>query len=113
VLNRRQQLHPRGDDRERITRAQQAAEALFTPKPQLRRPLRELRRLFITQDCFAGPNPRTPARQSAESFAERSRVRDAETSALTMHLIGLSVPIFFQRSSYLVDQLLPDFEAVF
>jgi hypothetical protein len=40
-------------------------------------------------------------------------VRDAETSALTMHLIGLSVPIFFQRSSYLVDQLLPDLEAVF
>jgi hypothetical protein len=35
VLNRRQQLHPRGDDRERITRARQAAEALFTPKPQL------------------------------------------------------------------------------
>jgi hypothetical protein len=35
VLNRRQQMHPRGDDRERITRARQAAEALFTPKPQI------------------------------------------------------------------------------
>jgi len=27
--------HPRGDDRERITRARQAAEALFTPKRQI------------------------------------------------------------------------------
>jgi hypothetical protein len=35
VLDRRQQMHPRGDDRERITRARQAAEALFTPRPQL------------------------------------------------------------------------------
>src|SRR4029077_2040513 len=35
VLNCRQQPHPRGDDRERITRARRDAEALFTPKPQL------------------------------------------------------------------------------
>ena len=35
LLNHRQQHHlPRGDDRERITSARQAAEALFTPKPQ-------------------------------------------------------------------------------
>jgi hypothetical protein len=35
VLNHRQQPHhPRGDDRERITSARQAAEALFTPKRQ-------------------------------------------------------------------------------
>jgi hypothetical protein len=37
VLNHRQQHHPpRGDDRERITSARRAAEALFTPK---RRPV--------------------------------------------------------------------------
>jgi hypothetical protein len=35
LLSRRQHPHPRGDDRERITRARQAAEALFTPKPQI------------------------------------------------------------------------------
>ena len=35
VLNRRQPAHPRGDDRELITRARQAAEALFTPKRQV------------------------------------------------------------------------------
>jgi hypothetical protein len=35
LLNHRQQQHhPRGDDRERITSARQAAEALFTPKRQ-------------------------------------------------------------------------------
>jgi hypothetical protein len=35
LLNHRQQQHDlRGDDRERTTSARQAAEALFTPKPQ-------------------------------------------------------------------------------
>jgi hypothetical protein len=35
LLNQRQQHHPpHADDRERITSARQAAEALFTPKPQ-------------------------------------------------------------------------------
>jgi hypothetical protein len=34
LLNHRQQQQPpHGDDRERITSARQAAEALFTPKP--------------------------------------------------------------------------------
>jgi hypothetical protein len=35
LLNRRQQPHTRGDDRERIKRARQAAEALFPPKRQV------------------------------------------------------------------------------
>jgi hypothetical protein len=40
LLNHReQQHHPRGDDRERITSARQAAEALFTPKPRAVEPL--------------------------------------------------------------------------
>ena len=33
MLSRPQQLKPRGDDPEQITRARQAAEALFTSKP--------------------------------------------------------------------------------
>ena len=33
MLSRQQQLKPRGDDPEQITRARQAAEALFTSKP--------------------------------------------------------------------------------
>jgi hypothetical protein len=32
ILLSRQHPHPRGDDRERIMRARQEAEALFTPK---------------------------------------------------------------------------------
>lgn len=38
ILLSRQQPHPRGDDRERITRARQAAEALFTAKPPVSTP---------------------------------------------------------------------------
>jgi hypothetical protein len=39
LLSRRQPLHPRGDDREGMTRARQAAEALFTPKRQITKQL--------------------------------------------------------------------------
>ena len=35
ILPSRYHPHPRGDDRERIRRARQEAEALFTPKPQI------------------------------------------------------------------------------
>lgn len=38
MLSRQQQSPPRGDDRERITKARQAAEALFTAKPPVSRP---------------------------------------------------------------------------
>jgi hypothetical protein len=38
LLRRQQQPDPRGDDLERITRARQAAEALFTSKPPVSRP---------------------------------------------------------------------------
>jgi len=38
LLSRQQQPYPRGDDRERITRARQAAEALFTSKPPVSGP---------------------------------------------------------------------------
>ena len=34
LLSRRQQIKPRGNDREQITRARQKAEALFASKPQ-------------------------------------------------------------------------------
>jgi hypothetical protein len=34
LLSRQQQITPRGDDRDQITRARQAAEALFTSKPR-------------------------------------------------------------------------------
>jgi hypothetical protein len=39
LLSRQQQPHPRSDDRERMTRAREAAEALFTVKPPVSEPL--------------------------------------------------------------------------
>ena len=57
LLNHRQQQHhPRGDDRERITSARQAAEALFTPKRQ------------PVEPSVSGPVP------SAEQPARKPRV---------------------------------------
>lgn len=38
LLLSQRQPHPRGDDRERVTRARQAAEALFTATPTVRTP---------------------------------------------------------------------------
>jgi hypothetical protein len=38
LLSRQPQPHPGGDDRERTTRARQAAEALFTPRRQVAEP---------------------------------------------------------------------------
>jgi hypothetical protein len=64
LLNHRQRHHlPRDDDRERITSARQAAEALFTPKP---RPL--------------GPSPSGPA-ASAERPARKPRVLPVSSPA--------------------------------
>jgi hypothetical protein len=38
VLNRWEKSNPGDDDRERVARARQTAEALFTPKPQVAEP---------------------------------------------------------------------------
>ena len=38
MFSRQQQIQPRGDDREQITRARQAAEALFRSKPPVSEP---------------------------------------------------------------------------
>jgi len=38
VLNRWEKTHPGDDDRERVTRARQTAEALFAPKQQVAEP---------------------------------------------------------------------------
>ena len=51
LFTRRQQQHPRGDDRDRITKARREAEALFTSKP----PIRET----------AVSHPQTPIDQAA------------------------------------------------
>ena len=52
LFGRKQQAHPRGDDRERITQARQAAEALFA-KPQSGTP-------SVSE---VGPTAKTPRKQ--------------------------------------------------
>ena len=49
MLSQRRQSYPRGDDRERISRARQAAEALFVSKPPVTDP--------------PGPEPILPAEE--------------------------------------------------
>jgi hypothetical protein len=51
LFTRRQQQHPRGDNRDRLTKARQEAEALFTSKP----PIKET----------AVPHPQMPVNQAA------------------------------------------------
>jgi hypothetical protein len=51
LFTRRQQQHPRGDDRDRIIKARREAESLFTAKP----PIRDT----------AVPHPQTPIDQAA------------------------------------------------
>jgi hypothetical protein len=53
LLRRQQHPDPRGDDHERITRARQAAEALFTSKPPVTRP-------SVPEAASADPPQRKP-----------------------------------------------------
>ena len=52
MLSRHNHTHSRGDDRERITRARQAAEALFSAKPPVSGP--------SVPDTAADQSPRKP-----------------------------------------------------
>jgi hypothetical protein len=54
--------HPRGDDRERITRARQAAEALFTPSRQITEQL-------VSDSQPAGQSARKPRVQAISPTA--------------------------------------------
>jgi hypothetical protein len=53
LLRRQQQPDPRSDDRERITRARQAAEALFTSKTSVSKP-------SVPETASADPPQRKP-----------------------------------------------------
>jgi hypothetical protein len=73
LLNHRQQQHDlRGDDRERIASARQAAEALFTPKPQPAEP----------SASDPAPSAEQPARKPRVlSILSPSPVRNEEVAA--------------------------------
>ena len=72
MLSRQQHPHPRGDDRERITRARQAAQALFTSQPPVSGPsvpdtapaqsARKPRALAISPPAARREEPKTPIR---------------------------------------------------
>jgi hypothetical protein len=60
LSSRQRQPHPRGEDREPITRAREAAEALFTPKPSanppsIRERASETRKPRVLQMISAAP----------------------------------------------------------
>jgi hypothetical protein len=83
ILPSRYHPHPRGDDRERITRARQEAEALFTPKRQ------------ITEEASDSP----PADQSARkprvlptSPTVPIRHEEVEAPASSQQQTGLEIP---------------------
>ena len=67
---RRQQQHPRGDDRDRITKARREAEALFTSKPSIRE--------------SAVSHPQTPVEQAAR----KPRILKALSTAPVRHQEG-------------------------
>ena len=71
-MDNRRHLHPRGDDRERITRARQAAEALFAPKPQ------------VTEPSVSNPLP------SADQSARKPRIL-ATSPPLEVEEVGTPV----------------------
>ena len=68
----RRQPHPRGDDRDRITKARREAEALFTSKP----PIRET----------AVSHPQTPVDQAAR----KPRILTALSTAPVRHQEGIA-----------------------
>jgi hypothetical protein len=100
--NRQQQHHPRGD-RERITRARQAAEALFTPKrqpvgpsvsdpvPSAERPARKPRVLPILSPPLVR-NEEVSAPVNSEPRTTRQIPRSHHARIRTWVNYGLTVP---------------------
>jgi hypothetical protein len=74
LFSRQQQIQPRGDDREQITRARQAAEALFRSKP----PVSE---------------PSVPASAPADQSARKPRVLRIISPAVPIRHEAVGVPL--------------------
>lgn len=75
MFSRQQQIQPRGDDREQITRARQAAEALFRSKPPV-----------------SGPSS-VPASAPADQSARKPRVLRIISPAVPIRHEALEVPV--------------------
>jgi hypothetical protein len=102
LLNHRQQQHhPRGDDRERITSARRAAEALFTPKPaepsvsnsvpSAEHPARKPRVLSILSPAPIR-NEEVPAPVNPEPRTTRQIPRSHHARIRTWVEYGLTIP---------------------
>jgi hypothetical protein len=110
LSSRHRQLHPRGEDRERISRARKAAEALFTSKqsanpPSARGPAAERRKprvLQIISPTLADRNDELeappvvsepPAREipRAEFARIRTWVKYGMTAAQVAQIYGVAV----------------------
>jgi hypothetical protein len=113
LLSRYRQPHARGRDREQIARARQAAEALFTAKPQaeppaaaelapIEPPVRKPRMLQISGPALAERNeaPETPSAAPAPSTREiprsefpriRTLVKYGMTAAQVAQVCGVGV----------------------
>jgi hypothetical protein len=111
VLNRWEKADPRDDDRERVARARQTAEALFTPKLQVAKPtvsgsvppadppVRKPRVLGISQPAAprreadespAGAEPRIAPKVPASQFARiRSWVKYGMTPTQVAKIYGV------------------------
>jgi hypothetical protein len=74
LFSRQQQIQPRGDDREQITRARQAAEALFRSTPPVR-------------------GPSVPASAGADQSARKPRVLRIISPAVPIRHEALEVPV--------------------
>ena len=107
----RQQPHPRADDRDRITKARQEAEALFAPKQpvsersfppltradqSVRQPrvLRTLPRPQVRHDQVEAPIERMPPEIPRSQFARiRTWVKYGMTAAQVAGVYGVAVGV--------------------
>jgi hypothetical protein len=74
LFSRQQQIQPRSDDREQITRARQAAEALFRSKPSV-------------------GEPSVPASAPADQSARKPRVLQIISPAVPIRHDAVEVPV--------------------
>jgi hypothetical protein len=104
LLSRQPQPHSRGDDRERIARARQAAEALFTPRRQVAepsvsdslpladQPVRRPRVLGISSPAPVAPEPQMAPEIPRSKFARiRSLVKYGMTVSQVAEVHGVAV----------------------
>jgi hypothetical protein len=85
LFSRVQQPHRRDDDHERVTRARQAAEALFTPK-------REITKQSVSDARPAAPSARKPRVLAISPAAARCDPVEAPLSSPQRRQVASEIP---------------------